>query len=210
MANLDAARKAMNSLIGSGFKLWFYFNSNQDGYSFDLSQKACEEWGIKKDSYYKAVKELIDKNYLIPLSEGSNVFYFYENGDGEKPKSFSEIPTSKSEEPKSVSEIQNKPSENPKRNNTNNTDNTINNTEDIISLVEKTNNEGLRDYSYLLENNIILCDGSFTTAEGESTWLDQVERGFWNYGREEKIQAVMKHVRLNRKEAEYAVDYIMN
>ena len=49
--NLIALQQAMKDLKGSSFKLWTYFNKNQDNYRFELSQKACAEWGIKKDSY---------------------------------------------------------------------------------------------------------------------------------------------------------------
>ena len=59
--NLIALQQAMKDLRGSSFKLWTYFNKNQENYRFELSQKACAEWGIKKDSYYSAVKDLIEK-----------------------------------------------------------------------------------------------------------------------------------------------------
>ena len=44
--------------------MWLYFNKNQDGYKFELSQKACQAWGIKKDSYYDGIRELELKGYL--------------------------------------------------------------------------------------------------------------------------------------------------
>ena len=200
MVGINAASKATRLLNGSGFKLWFYLNKNIDNYKADLSQKACEKWGIKKDSYYSAVDELIEKNYLIPLWEGSRIFQFYENGDGEKPKVFSENPNRKAENQNNVSGNQSEYSENPRRNNT---DITIKNTTPITAEIGER-------YSYLEDNYIILGDGSFTTEDGESTWLDRVEYGFWEYSREDKIKAVMKHVHLSREEAEYAVDVILN
>ena len=42
---------AYATLSRSGLGLWLYFNKNQDDYQLELSQKACAEWGIKKDSY---------------------------------------------------------------------------------------------------------------------------------------------------------------
>ena len=53
-----------------GLKLWLYLAKSQDGYEFGLSQKACENWGIKKDSYYRGKEELIEKRYLVPLEDG--------------------------------------------------------------------------------------------------------------------------------------------
>lgn len=64
--NLDALQEAMNNLNGSsGLLLWLYLNKNMEGYSLELSQKAAEEWGLKRDSYYRAFKELEAKGYLI-------------------------------------------------------------------------------------------------------------------------------------------------
>ena len=61
MANLEALQAAMSILNGSGLKLWLYLNKNQDGYRFELSRVDCANWGIKKDSYYSAVDELVNK-----------------------------------------------------------------------------------------------------------------------------------------------------
>ena len=77
MANIEALQKAMNELSGTGFKLWCYFNKNQDAHFFGLSQKDCEQWGITKSSYYRALDELKEKRYLLPKPE-SNIYYFYE------------------------------------------------------------------------------------------------------------------------------------
>ena len=62
----------------SGLLLWLYLDKNADGYRLELSQKACEEWGIKRDSYYRAVKELQDKGYL--QETGGGRFIFHEAG----------------------------------------------------------------------------------------------------------------------------------
>ena len=112
--NLIALQQAMRDLKGSSFKLWTYLNKNQDNYRFELSQKACAEWGIKKDSYYSAVKDLIEKRYLVPLTQESNIFCFYEMPLSENQQNFSE-------KQNEASEIQFVISETPRRNNTNNT-----------------------------------------------------------------------------------------
>ena len=78
-ANIQALNYAIGDLTGSGFKLWAYFNKNQDGYKFALSQKACElQCGIKRSSFYSAIKELLAKGYLQLASEGSNIYTFFE------------------------------------------------------------------------------------------------------------------------------------
>ena len=115
MANLEALQSAMQILNGSGLKLWLYLNKNQDGYRFELSRVDCAKWGIKKDSYYSAVDELINKGFLVQDHYGSNMYWFHEKAVSDKPKSFSEIPIE-------VSKNQKEESENPYRNNTNNTE----------------------------------------------------------------------------------------
>ena len=115
MNNIEALQAAMQVLNGSGLKLWLYLNKNQDGYRFELSRVDCAKWGIKKDSYYSAVEELINKGFLVQDHYGSNMYWFHEKAVSEKPKFFSEIPIE-------VSENQKEESEKPKRNNTNNTE----------------------------------------------------------------------------------------
>ena len=110
--NIDALQAAVQDLKGSALKLWLYFNKNQDGYQFELSQKACRDWGIKKDSYYAGVEELVSKGYLVPIYVGSNIYKFYEKAIAEKPKEFSE-----NENRSTV--FQKMPSDFPERNNTN-------------------------------------------------------------------------------------------
>jgi len=172
MINIDAARKAMTNLKGSGFKLWFYINKNQEKFRLELSQKACADWGIKKDSYYSAVSELIEKNYLVPVSEGSNCFGFYENGDGEKPKMISETPPQTSEIKKEFSEKKAILSEKTERNITNNTNKTENKT-----MNNTPSTVGSNQFAYL--DDQITGDGAFRLPNGDSTWLDQCEWDFW-------------------------------
>lgn len=93
--NLDAMNQAMNILRGEHFKLWLYLNKNQEGYEFDLSQKACEAWGIKKDTYHKAKASLVEAGYLVS-SDGSH-FQFYEFPQSQNQTLKSEIQTEESE-----------------------------------------------------------------------------------------------------------------
>ena len=127
MNNLDALRQAMNCLKGSGLKMWLYLNKNQDNYRFGLSQKACEEWGIKKDSYYDGIKDLIANGYLRQSQPGSNLYIFYENALTANPTSgYSEFYFTGKTKPateiqKSTYGIPKRTMENPQRNNINNT-----------------------------------------------------------------------------------------
>lgn len=75
--NINALESAAAELQAGAFKLWIYFAKNTDNYVFGLSNKAvAETFGIKKDQYDKAVKELIEKGYLIETSK--NHFEFKE------------------------------------------------------------------------------------------------------------------------------------
>ena len=132
--NLDALQQAMKTLKGSSLKMWLYFNKNQEHYAFELSRADCLEWGIKKDSYYDGIEELIEKGYLVQSREGSNLYTFYESAYTEKPNSdkqndwFMEETKGMSEYQKWQYQKQKKKSENPYRNNINNTGILQNNT----------------------------------------------------------------------------------
>lgn len=142
MTNLEALQQAMSTLKGSGLKMWLYLNKNQDNYRFELSRQACEEWGIKKDSYYDGVRNLIDNGYLRPAQAGSNIYFFYENALAEKPTCgesefyLTENTKSATGFQKTGYGIQKRMSENPKRNNTYSTNILNDNT-----LSEKPENE---------------------------------------------------------------------
>ena len=129
--HLDALQDAMNNLKGETLKLWLYLDKNTDSYELELSQKACEEWGLKKDAYYTAKKKLIELGYLVPIRDGSNIYNFYESlsenpneeRNSENQKELSEKPKDFSEKPKNLSEK-------PQRNTTYTT-NTTNTTIDV-------------------------------------------------------------------------------
>ena len=95
--HLDSLQEAMRNLKGESLNLWLYFNKNQDGFEFELSQKVLADWGLKKDAYQSAKKKLQELGYLVPVSEGSNILVFYENprmiGESEFQTKLSEKPT---------------------------------------------------------------------------------------------------------------------
>lgn len=76
MYNLDALQHAMIDLKGETFKLWMYIGKNQNGYTFGLSKVDAIKWGVgSKSSYDRAVKELIEKGYLVETSKNHYDFY---------------------------------------------------------------------------------------------------------------------------------------
>ncbi len=114
--NLNALELAALDLKAGAFKLWIYLAKNQNNYTFALSNKAAQQYfGIKKDQYDSAVKELIEKGYLIETAK--NKYNFVElaekttNRNGEKPQL-------------QVVETNTEKQEKPIRNNTDNTINT--------------------------------------------------------------------------------------
>ena len=149
MINLEALQQAMNTLKGSGLKMWLYLNKNQDNYRFDLSRQACEEWGIKKDSYYDGFKDLVNNRYLRLSKPGSNIYYFFENALAENPPSgysefyFTENTKPATEIQKSKYELPKETAANPERNNINNTRIIKDNTSSVFPQ-EETKEEAYR------------------------------------------------------------------
>lgn len=79
MFNVEALNLAMKNLKYNGFRMWVYFNKNQNGYSFDLSPAAAKKTsGIAESSFHAGVNELIEKQYLVPDEESTNNYIFYE------------------------------------------------------------------------------------------------------------------------------------
>lgn len=63
---MSALEEAARNLKAGAFKLWIYFSKNQNNYEFGLSSSdALATFGMKKDQYDGAVKELIEKGYLV-------------------------------------------------------------------------------------------------------------------------------------------------
>lgn len=76
MYNLDALQHAMIDLKGEALKLWLYIGKNQDGFTFALSKVDAIKWGIgSKSSYDRAVKELIEKGYLVEKTKNHYDFF---------------------------------------------------------------------------------------------------------------------------------------
>lgn len=113
---------AMRELTGSELKLYLYLAANKVDYQLELSRSYLIEQGITSNgSYDRAVKGLIEKHYLVPLSPGSNIYYFYttsQNGSGQQagnlrnsqsgktvPETGTAVPRAGTESPKIEKEI---------------------------------------------------------------------------------------------------------
>lgn len=83
--NLDAMKLAMKDLTPVQFQVWLYFAKNQAGYVFAVSPAAAlDEFGIKKDSFQKAVGVLREKGYLVNNpAKGKNYWIFHEKPEEE-------------------------------------------------------------------------------------------------------------------------------
>lgn len=78
MCNLKSNKKALQELSPNTYKLYMYFSLNQDDYTFALScQAVCNATGMSDSTYKKAVRELIDKEYLVK-SKTKGLYIFYE------------------------------------------------------------------------------------------------------------------------------------
>lgn len=74
--SIDALQKVCNDLNGVALKLYLYLVKNQEDFELALSPTAAKAWGIKKDSYYNAKDELIEKGYLV--EKGNLTYEFME------------------------------------------------------------------------------------------------------------------------------------
>lgn len=77
--SIEAMAQAAKVLSGDRFKVWMYLSKNQDNFRLELSQKAVEkEWGVKKDTFQRAVKDMIDLGYLVEIDKENNEWRFDE------------------------------------------------------------------------------------------------------------------------------------
>lgn len=146
--NLDALNQAAIKLKAGAFKLWIYMAKNQNGYAFGLSNiDVKNSFGMGKDQYDTAVKELIENNYLVSV-EGQNYIF------NELP--LQEKPTMKTAVGKTHNEISlfEKPT----------TDVMVKNYNENLSLQEKTTTE----ISTLQENQTTTLSEKPLIAVGES------------------------------------------
>ena len=79
ISNVDATLSAAKSLTDRAFKLYARMNLHQDGHTYALSPvEILNSIGMSEKKYREAVKELIEKKYLVE-TERKGVYYFYEH-----------------------------------------------------------------------------------------------------------------------------------
>ena len=94
--NIEAAFTAAQVLSDRAFKLYVRMNLHQDGFAYALSPVELKNSiGMSDTRYRQAVKELIEKGYLVQSSERKNLYTFCESLDREP--SSTETPASYSE-----------------------------------------------------------------------------------------------------------------
>lgn len=78
--NKNAMIEAINNLHSTTtYLLWTYLSSQKNDYNFAFSSSAVsKELGIKKSTIQNAIRELINKNYLVQRDFNSNIYDFYE------------------------------------------------------------------------------------------------------------------------------------
>ena len=77
--NLKANKMALKELSANAYKLYMYFALNQDDYTFALSYvHVYSITGMSEKTYHRAVKELIEKGYLVKEEDKKNQYIFYD------------------------------------------------------------------------------------------------------------------------------------
>lgn len=72
----DNWKEASRNLKDSSFRMYMYLSANANFFNLALSQKTVEEEiGVKKTAYHSAIKELLEKGYLV--EKQGNIFYFF-------------------------------------------------------------------------------------------------------------------------------------
>ena len=90
--NLFNAYKLLNA---SGLVVYLYFAANKDGFELAVSPAAIRSvTGMPESTCRDQIKKLIDFRFLVPKSEGSSIFDFYEQPHPEEEKQTAEEPAS--------------------------------------------------------------------------------------------------------------------
>lgn len=84
--DIEANKIARKSLSSDAYSLYMHFVLNVPGYTEALSMKHnLDTSSLSERTYYKAIKELIEKGYLvkIPHQQIKEYYLFYEGGSDE-------------------------------------------------------------------------------------------------------------------------------
>lgn len=79
ICNVSAVLTAASSLSDRAFKLYMRMNLHQDGFTYALSPvEISKSTGMRDKRYRDAVKELVEKGYLVQSEKYKALFTFYE------------------------------------------------------------------------------------------------------------------------------------
>ena len=77
--NIEACLEASRVLTDRAFKLYIRMNLHQDGFTYALSPvEILEQIGMSEKRYHYAVRELIEKGYLVRNESNKMLYDFYE------------------------------------------------------------------------------------------------------------------------------------
>ena len=75
-SNLYEAYRTLNA---TALCLYLFLAGNKDGFNLEYSPKAIHaEMGLPESTCRDQFKVLVDKGFLVPKHEGSNIYDFYE------------------------------------------------------------------------------------------------------------------------------------
>lgn len=75
---VDTLERAASELKNNAFKVFVYFLSNENDFTFGISpQDIANRYGMSLDTARESIKILIDKGYLV--EEEKNVYTFYDD-----------------------------------------------------------------------------------------------------------------------------------
>lgn len=79
ICNVSAVLTAASTLSDRAFKLYMRMNLHQDGFTYALSPvEISKSTGMSDKRYRDAVKELVEKGYLVQSEKHNSLFTFYE------------------------------------------------------------------------------------------------------------------------------------
>ena len=76
--NKEALLTALKLLNGNEIKVFLYFISNMENYTFALSSAdICDKLNISRSTFTRAIKKFLEIGYLVKDEKGDYIFYDY-------------------------------------------------------------------------------------------------------------------------------------
>ena len=81
---IEAENQAIRNLKGTSAFLWFYLIGHSDERPFVCRPADFnKDTGLSRTSFYRAVEEMIEQKYLVPIPYKEESYMFYETPKGE-------------------------------------------------------------------------------------------------------------------------------